>query len=84
MGNKSFKGKYIIDLDPWNYVGEGSFGRVYKIMTYDKKTAYAAKIFERSYDNMDDFHNLGLSRELKILRETSHPFVIKYMDYIQF
>jgi hypothetical protein len=35
MGNRTGKDNYIMDLSNKNKLGEGSFGIVYKIMTYD-------------------------------------------------
>ena len=49
-------------------------------MTKDKKTACAAKIFKIPYKMMDSLDKLGYDRELKILQQTSHPFVVKYME----
>ena len=78
MGNRTGVNAYNMDLT--NKLGEGSFGRVYKIMTYDNKTECAAKIFKTSYEKMEPLEKLGYGRELKILQQTSHPFVIKYME----
>ncbi len=78
MGNRTEVNAYKMDLT--NKLGEGAFGRVYKITTYDKKTECAAKIFKTSYEKMEPLEKLGYGRELKILQETSHPFVIKYME----
>lgn len=63
-----------------NKLGEGAFGAVYKIMTKDKKTTCAVKIFKTSFKKMEPLEKLGYRRELKILKETSHPFVIKYIE----
>ncbi len=48
MGNNATSGEkaYLIKLTDKNKLGEGSFGAVYKIMTKDKQTACAAKIFK--------------------------------------
>ncbi len=56
------------------------FGAVYKIKTNDKdKTPCAAKFFKVPYQSMSLLEQLGYDRELKILKEASHPFVVKYM-----
>jgi hypothetical protein len=49
-------------------------------MTKDEKTASAVKIFKIPFKIMNSFEKLGYDRELKILQETSHPFVVKYME----
>ncbi len=63
-----------------NKLGEGAYGAVYKIMTKDNPRPCAAKIFKIPLKMMDSLDQLGLHRELKILQETSHPFVIKYLE----
>ena len=78
MGNRTGVNAYKMDLT--NKLGEGAFGRVYKIMTYDNKTECAAKIFKIPLKMMSSLEKLGYDRELKILQEASHPFVVKYME----
>ena len=82
MGNVATKGEnaYSMKLSEKNKLGEGSYGAVYKIMTKDMKTACAAKIFKIPYKMMNSLDQLGYDRELKILQETSHPFVVKHME----
>ena len=82
MGNAATKGldAYSMKLTDKNKLGEGAFGAVYKIMTKDQKKACAAKIFKIPFKMMNALEQLGYDRELKILQETSHPFVVKYME----
>ena len=82
MGNVATKGEnaYSMNLSEKNKLGEGSYGAVYKIMTKDMKTACAAKIFKVPFKLMDDMQELGYHSELKVLQETSHPFIVKYME----
>jgi serine/threonine protein kinase len=61
-------------------LGEGTYGMVYKIMTKANQTACAAKIFKIPLKMMDSLEQLGYERELKVLQEISHPFVIKYIE----
>ena len=49
-------------------------------MTKDLKTACAAKIFKIPAKLMSSLEQMGYDRELEILKETSHPFVVKYME----
>ena len=67
-----------------NKLGEGAFGAVYKIMTKDLQTACAAKIFKIPMKMMSTLEKLGYDRELKILQETLHPFVVKYMEEFEY
>ena len=82
MGNAESQAEkaYSMKLTEKNKLGEGAYGEVYKIMTKDKKTACAAKIFKIPYKLMDDMQELGYHSELKVLQETSHPFIVKYME----
>ena len=82
MSNAASKGEdaYSMKLTDKNKLGEGAFGAVYKIMTKDQKKACAAKIFKIPFKMMNALEQLGYDRELKILQETSHPFVVKYME----
>ena len=67
-------------LNDTNKLGEGNYGEVYKIMTKDKQTTCAAKIFKVPFKQMSSLEQMGYDRELKILQNSSHPFVIKYME----
>ena len=69
-----------MELTKENWLGEGTFGVVYKVMRKDKQTACAVKIFKIPLNKMNNLEKLGYYRELKILKEASHPFVIKYME----
>jgi serine/threonine protein kinase len=83
MGNSATKGPdaYHMKLTKENKLGEGTYGAVYKIKTKSKPSIpCAAKIFKIPLKMMDSLDQLGYDRELKILQETSHPFVIKYME----
>jgi serine/threonine protein kinase len=82
MGNAANQGEkaYSMKLTDKNKLGEGAYGTVYKIMTKDKKTACAAKIFKIPFKMMDSLEKMGYDRELQVLQETSHPFVVKYME----
>ncbi len=61
MGNNALKGSsaYSMKLTEENKIGEGTYGTVYKIMTKDKKTACAAKIFKIPLKMMDSLDELG-------------------------
>ena len=54
MGNTATKGEkaYSMKLTDKNKLGEGTYGAVYRIMTKDKKTACAAKIFKVPFKMM--------------------------------
>ena len=82
MGNSATTGPdaYSMKLTEQNKLGEGTYGAVYKVMTKVNPRPCAAKIFKMPLKMMDSLDQLGYDRELKVLQETSHPFVIKYME----
>ena len=82
MGNSATKGPYayLMKLTEKKKLGEGTYGAVYKVKTKVNRRPCAAKIFKIPLKMMDSLDQLGYDRELKVLQETSHPFVIKYME----
>jgi serine/threonine protein kinase len=65
-----------------NKLGEGSYGEVYKVehKNHGPGCTCAAKIYKVPYKKMKTLEKLGYNRELKILKETSHPFILKYRE----
>jgi len=87
MGNnapKEGRKAYSMKLVDKNKLGVGAFSEVYKITTKDKKTEYAAKIFNIPLNLSDVFGGLYFNKELKTVKETSHPFVVKPIDYFEY
>jgi serine/threonine protein kinase len=83
MGNsvsKTGEKAYKIKLDDANKLGEGSFAKVYKIKRQIDNSLCAAKIFKISLSNMSFKEEMGYERELKILKEADHPFIIEYIE----
>jgi serine/threonine protein kinase len=81
MGNTaSGAGAYKIKLTSDNRLGGGQYADVYKIQKKDTKEFYAAKLLKVPIQYINSLEKLGYDRELQILKETDHPFVIKYQD----
>ena len=86
MGNRAAKAgavasgadAYTINLTTDNFLGGGNYADVYKIQNKDTKKLYAAKFLKVQLLFIDSLEKLGYDRELQILKETDHPFVIKY------
>jgi serine/threonine protein kinase len=80
MGNNVAGGEksYKIKRTDENKIGEGSFAEVYKVTKRgDKKEVFAAKIFKIQNELMCSSEQLGQERELQILRDLEHPFILK-------
>jgi hypothetical protein len=71
---------YIIKLEKANRIGGGTYADVYRIRKKDKNSniMYAAKFLKVPMEYMDNLEKKGYDVELKILKDTNHPFVIKY------
>ena len=79
MGNRtSGAGAYTIKLIPENKIGGGQYADVYIIQKILTKKFYAAKFLKVPLLFISSLEKLGYDRELQILKETDHPFVIKY------
>ena len=81
MGNTSSGvGAYKIKLTSENRLGGGEYAEVYKVQKKDTKQFYVAKFLKVPLKYINSLEKLGYDRELQILKETNHPFVIKYQD----
>ena len=76
MENSSSEDAYNIELIDDNLLGEGSYGQVYKIKRKIDGLDCAAKIFKVPLNYMDSIEQLSYDRELKILKQADHPFII--------
>ena len=86
MGNVPTSGEeaYQITLNEANKLGEGSFATVYKIKRLHDNLLCAGKIFKISLSNMNSKEEMGYERELKIMKEADHPFIVEYIEEFSF
>jgi serine/threonine protein kinase len=49
-------------------------------MSKDTQKAFAAKKFKIPIKSMNSYEERSYKRELKYLQETSHPFVVKFIE----
>jgi serine/threonine-protein kinase len=64
-----------------SFLGEGSFGSVYKVKK-DKKF-YAVKLFRESYI-LEEFRrgkNNRINREIEIMQKAKHPLLVEYIEH---
>ena len=76
MEKSSSEDAYNMELTQENWLGEGSYGEVYKIKRKIDGLTCAAKLFKIPLHQMDSNEELGVKRESKILKQADHPFII--------
>lgn len=67
-----FLNKYVVQ----NLIGEGAFGRVYRITDMKLERDAALKIIDANHGSMDRFLN-----EVEGIKKLEHPNVVKLYDY---
>jgi serine/threonine protein kinase len=72
---------YYIKQTPENMLGEGAHARCFKIKAKNSKQICVAKLIKVPVHLMDSTERRGFETEVEILRESNHPFVVKYIDY---
>jgi serine/threonine protein kinase len=79
MGNSSSgEGAYNITLTDEYRIGGGNYADVYKIQHKSSEKFYAAKFLKVPLSFLSSLEKMGYDRELEILKQNNHPFVIKY------
>ena len=76
MEKSSREDAYNIELTDVNLLGEGSYGRVFKIIRKIDGLMCAAKLLKIPLDQMNTNEQLGYKRESKILKQADHPFIV--------
>jgi len=61
-------------------IGEGYFGRVYKVMYKPDKRILVWK--EIDYGQLKESEKQQIVNEVNILRDLKHPYIVKYFDRI--
>ena len=62
-------------------IGQGSFGKVFKVKQNDTNKIYAAKISTIPLTEEEESLNLNLRREVNIIAQLNHPSVLKFIGY---
>ena len=66
-------------------IGEGAFGKVYKVKEKNGETIYAAKISKKTINSSTDASSkaskISLRREVNILSKLNHPAILKFICY---
>jgi hypothetical protein len=61
-------------------LGAGAFAKVYKIKRLYDNQMCAAKIYHIPEHFMNKLEEMGHGREVEILKEADHPFLIEYIE----
>ena len=81
-GNESKKELInLADFILQNLIGQGAFGKVFKIKEIKSSETYAAKILSTKIENLSEDQLIDISRELNIMSKLNHPSVLKYIGF---
>ncbi|KAK8872218.1 hypothetical protein M9Y10_007983 [Tritrichomonas musculus] len=64
-----------------NKIGEGGFGEVFVVLNKDLGIKYVAKISKTPLTEHDEEFKLSLKREINLLAQINHPYVLKFIGY---
>lgn len=70
-----------IDFIIQNKIGQGSFGKVYKVKSKINNEIYAAKISQKELEESTAEMKIDISREVSILSKLNHPSVLKFIFF---
>ena len=73
-----------MNLDENSLMSAGRYGSVYKVQRKDNKQTYAAMICKTPIGEMNYKEKKWYQNKLKIMQETSHPFVLKFIEEFVF
>ncbi|KAK8881293.1 hypothetical protein M9Y10_004028 [Tritrichomonas musculus] len=65
-------------------LGEGQFGKVYKIVKEGTGESYAAKILKIELDFITEEEVIDISREINIMPNLNYPSIVRFIGYSQF
>lgn len=74
--NKGDVLKYYKPIEP---IGQGSFGKVFKVKQLSTGNIYAMKVVSKNCDFQDG--NKNFLREIFVLRKLDHPNILKIFEY---
>ena len=74
--NKEDVLKFYKPLEP---IGQGSFGKVFKVKQLSTGNIYAMKVVSKNCDFQDG--NKNFLREISVLRKLDHPNILKIYEY---
>ena len=78
MSESSFS---LSQLEQVSFIGNGSFGEVFKVKNKHNGEVYAAKVSLRFMVESSDPAYRDLSREINILSRINHPSILKFIGF---
>ena len=72
-------GDPLLDYDILGKLGEGTFGKVYKVKNKQNKCIRAMKQINKNFIKTLDDSEVG--KEIEILKKLNHPYIIKLYEY---
>ena len=69
------------NFEKLSIIGQGSFGKVFKVIKKDSKEIYAAKISLQQLNVDQQALITNLKREVNIISQLDHPSILKFIGY---
>lgn len=76
--NEDAMKNYIIHCE----IGQGSYGKVFKVEHIKRKKFFALKIISKEKLNKSNFNETSYLKEIEILKKLDHPHIIKIYEYL--
>jgi serine/threonine protein kinase len=73
------KGDPLADYEILNIIGEGTYGKVYKVRNKKNKEIRAMKQISKYW--LDNLNDNEVMKEIEILKYLNHPYIIKLYEY---
>lgn len=71
---------YTYKLDLEHLIGEGGFADVFRVIRKHDQKEFALKRSKRPLGMYNDLDQQALREEIRIMKDNSHPFIVKLID----
>lgn len=69
------RGRYLAEFEEMDLIGEGGFGKVYKVRHKLDGNIYAIK---KAVVNYEDLNDRKILKEVSLLSKLNHPNIVRY------
>ncbi|PAA72323.1 hypothetical protein BOX15_Mlig031982g1 [Macrostomum lignano] len=73
-------GQIALNFEKCTFLGQGSFGKVYKCEDFNTGRIYAVKVVELNSHSLESQAVRSLEQEIRLLRAIEHRRIVKYFD----